>query len=170
MQKIKLEIDFEKMESMDFKSAREYFNECVENFYKEYRSQGRFDSADWGDYGKKETRANETILMIRRRDGEISSWEEKFRAEHGRGIAMIEEQLRIAEDAISRACEISEEFSIPFCSIGGVINSYLPRSLMDKRDEIIRDLEGLSHEFQLGAHEWKIEQGWPCGWEHSDIC
>lgn len=90
--------------------------------------------------------------------------EEKFKKAYAKASEKIDEQIEIAQKAISKAEEISEKYGIPFHSqITPLSMTYRPESFSDKWGELVDSLDELTDGEMYGVPDYE-------GWEHSAVC
>jgi len=92
----------------------------------------------------------------------LSELEREFQKVVEKASAKIEEQIKIARQAIDKAVKISEKYGVPFYSgITPLGMSYTPSSFFEKFDELSSEFVEDKLWFSVSEYE---------GWEHSSIC
>ena len=91
----------------------------------------------------------------------MSDLEKKFKTAQNKANKEIDKQMTIALEAVQKACEISEQYGVPFyASVSPLGQSYKPDSFFEKWGEL-DNVEELLDEGYVSEYE---------GWEHSAVC
>jgi len=97
-------------------------------------------------------------------EGEEDELEAEFKKVVDDHMQEIEDQLKIASDAISKAEELSEKYGLPFRAyVSPLSQSYFPTTFSDKFGELDSDFVS---EIAGAWSEYPSEGGW----EHSQVC
>lgn len=93
---------------------------------------------------------------------ENTKLEEEFKAVVAEVTPQIDEQLKIAREAIRKAEELSEKYGVPFrSSVSPLGQSYFPKKVPDGLDQdFVFDVTGT----------WTEYYGDGSGWQHSAVC
>ncbi len=90
--------------------------------------------------------------------------EEQFKKAIDESTDKIYEQISIAEEAIEKACKISEEYGIPFyANVSPLGQVYRPDSFDKKWGKLLDDEDTIYEYLENGIGEYE-------GWQHSSVC
>lgn len=94
-----------------------------------------------------------------------SEFEKEFQKNFELIKPQIDEQLKIASAAMTKATQLSEEYGIPFYGhVSHAGQHYIPRSIDKKFSEVDRDF--LAQLAEMDTYQLNDAYGW----EHSQIC